>query len=272
MRYVREGQASYEASVPGGGLGRWAFRRMAGYLRRWDTAAGARPHVLIANSSYTRDRILRYYGRPSDVIHPPIETARFEAMAAEADGGGAEAPLLLVSALVPNKRVALAVRALAGRSERLVVVGEGPERAKLARLAGPNVTFKGWVSDRELDQLYAGCRALLHPAVDDFGMVMAEALAAGKPVIACAEGGAPDIVRPGETGILFDAPTVEAVRGALDRLGEMRFDPTRLRAEARKFDRSVFERRFREIVARTRGGSSHLGLAAQPERLAAGAP
>jgi glycosyltransferase involved in cell wall biosynthesis len=227
---------------------------------------------LIANSSYTRDRIARYYGRASEVICPPIDTARFEALAARAPIDDPRAPLLLVSALVPNKRVALAVSALRGRPERLIVVGEGPERARLGQLAGANVTFKGWVSDAELDQLYSRCRALLHPAVDDFGMVMAEALAAGKPVIACAEGGATDIVRPGQTGILIETPTIEGVRVALDRLGQVRFDPARLRNEARKFDRSVFERRFHEILAQTRSGPLHLVPASAPDRLAAGGP
>ena len=250
MRYVREGQAAYEAAVPGGALGKLAFRGAAHYLRAWDAAAGARPDVMIANSSYTAERIRRYYRREAEVIAPPIDTARFErAGGGAAAGDDAEAPLLVVSALVPNKRVDLAVGAVAGRRERLVVVGEGPERARLERLAGPNVTFRGWVSDDELDRLYRQCRALVHPGVDDFGMAMAEALAAGKPVVASREGGAPDIVRPQRDGVLFDAPTVAGVRAALDRLAAgMRFDPAALRARARAFDQAVFERRFREVV------------------------
>jgi glycosyltransferase involved in cell wall biosynthesis len=139
---------------------------------------------------------------------------------------------------------------MSGRTERLLVVGEGADRARLERLAGPNVTFLGWVDEPALERLYAGCRALLHPAVEDFGMAMVEAMAAGKPVIACRDGGAPDIVRDDETGILFDTPTVEGVRGALDRLARSRgrFDPGRLRAHARRFDRAVFARRFLEVV------------------------
>jgi glycosyltransferase involved in cell wall biosynthesis len=250
MRYVREGQAAYEAAVPGGALGKLAFRGAAHYLRAWDAAAGARPDVMIANSSYTAERIRRYYRREAEVIAPPIDTARFERAGGDAAAGDdAEAPLLVVSALVPNKRVDLAVGAVAGRRERLVVVGEGPERARLEALAGPNVTFRGWVSDDELDRLYRQCRALVHPGVDDFGMAMAEALAAGKPVVASREGGAPDIVRPQRDGVLFDSPTVAGVRAALDRLASgMRFDPAALRARARAFDRAVFERRFREVV------------------------
>jgi glycosyltransferase involved in cell wall biosynthesis len=250
MRYVREGQAEYEASVPGGLLGKVAFRGAAHYLRRWDTAAGARPHVLVANSTFTRERIRRYYGRTAEVIAPPIETARFERLAGSA---AEDAPLLLISALVPNKRVDLAVQAVAGRRERLVIVGEGAERERLQRLAGPNVEFQGWVSDRALEELIAGCRALVHPGVDDFGMVMAEALAAGKPVLAVREGGAPDIVRSGETGILVDGATVEALRDGLDRLAGMPFDRARAQADARRFDRQEFERRFLATVERAWG-------------------
>jgi glycosyltransferase involved in cell wall biosynthesis len=242
MRYVREGQAAYEASVPGGKVGRFLFRAVARYLRRWETAAAARPHLMISNSEYTRERIRRYYGRTSEVIAPPVETERFARGAA---GGGPDAPFLVVSALVPNKRVELAVRAFAGRPERLVVVGEGAERQRLERLASSNVTFQGWVDDATLEGLYAGCRALIHPGVEDFGMAMVEALAAGKPVIACREGGAPDIVKPGENGLLIE-PTIEAIGKAIDHLPH--FEPAGLQACARAFDRAVFERRFMHLV------------------------
>ena len=263
MRYAWEARAAYEAEVKGGTLGRLAFRGLTHYLRWWDAAASARPDLLIANSTYTQARIRRYYGRGAEVIEPPIDTKRFEAraIAAAADvahpapaAAAGSRPLLVVSALVPYKRVELAVRAMQGRPERLIVVGEGPERGRLMALAGPNVTFRGWVGDAELDALYAECRAVVHPAVDDFGMVMVEALAAGKPVVVSSEGGAREIVERDETGVFFDAPTVEAVRAALDRL-EARaphFAPERLRAAARRFDTSVFQQRFSDAVARAR--------------------
>jgi lipopolysaccharide/colanic/teichoic acid biosynthesis glycosyltransferase/glycosyltransferase involved in cell wall biosynthesis len=250
LRYVREAQTTYEASVPGGHLGRALFRGTAAYLRRWEAAAAARPHVLIANSTYTRERIRGYYRRDALVIEPPIETDRFERAAADATRCDDDSPFLLVSALVPNKRVDLALRAFQGRRERLVVVGEGPEHARLARLVGPNVTLMPRVDDASLAALYAGCRALLHTGVDDFGMVMVEALAAGKPVLACAEGGALDIVRDGETGLLIEAPTVEAVRAAIDRFAIVshRFEPAALQRFARRFDQASFERRFAAAV------------------------
>jgi lipopolysaccharide/colanic/teichoic acid biosynthesis glycosyltransferase/glycosyltransferase involved in cell wall biosynthesis len=256
LRYAHEAQSSYEASVPGGHVGRALFRGTASYLRRWEAAAAARPHVLIANSTYTRQRILRYYQRDAQVIEPPIETRRFERAAEHVPAAGSQAPYLLVSALVPNKRVDLALRAFQGRAERLVVVGEGPELARLERLAGPNTTLLARVEEGELAALFARCRALLHTGVDDFGMVMVEALAAGKPVLACAEGGALDIVRDGETGLLIREPTVEAVRDAMDRFERRttEFDPTVLRGFAKRFDRANFEHRFARAVDEARNG------------------
>jgi lipopolysaccharide/colanic/teichoic acid biosynthesis glycosyltransferase/glycosyltransferase involved in cell wall biosynthesis len=250
MRYAREGQETYEASVPGGRVGRALFRGTARYLRRWEAEAAHRPHILIANSSYTRDRIRRYYQRDAEVIEPPIETSRFARAASHAPSADPDAPFLVVSALVPNKRVDLALRAFAGRPERLIVVGDGPERARLERLVTPNVTLMPRVPESELASLFGRCRALLHPGVDDFGMVMVEALAAGTPVLACAEGGALDIVQDGVTGLLIDAPTVDAVQRALDRFKTrgVPFDSAVLRASAQRFDRAHFERRFAAAV------------------------
>jgi lipopolysaccharide/colanic/teichoic acid biosynthesis glycosyltransferase/glycosyltransferase involved in cell wall biosynthesis len=256
LRYAREAQATYEASVPGGPLGLALFRGTAQYLRRWESAAAARPDVLIANSTYTRDRIRRYYSRDAVVIAPPIDTDRFAsaAHASRVMQGDAEPPYLLVSALVPNKRVDLALRAFQGRPERLIVVGEGPERARIEPLIGPNVTLLSRVDEAQLTALFAGCRALLHTGVDDFGMVMVEALAAGRPVIACAEGGALDIVRDGETGLLIAQPTVAAVRAALDRFARRTqpFDSASLQTFARSFGHANFERSFAHAVEKAR--------------------
>jgi lipopolysaccharide/colanic/teichoic acid biosynthesis glycosyltransferase len=159
-----------------------------------------------------------------------------------------------VSALVPNKRVDLALRAFQGRPERLIVVGEGPERARIEPLIGPNVTLLSRVDEAQLATLFAGCRALLHTGVDDFGMVMVEALAAGRPVLACAEGGALDIVRDGETGLLIAQPTVAAVRAALDRFARRTqpFDSASLQTFARSFGHANFERSFAHAVEKAR--------------------
>ena len=252
MRYVWEAEGVYSPHVPGGFLGRAAFALLGRALRRWDKAVTGRAVALAANSSYTRARIQRYYGRDSVVIEPPVDTRRFSRIPdppGPRDGGPT---YLCVSALVPYKRVELAVRAMAGRRGRLVVVGDGADRERLMGLAPPNVDLRGRVADDELDRLYAACDAVIHPAIDDFGIVPVEALAAGRPVVAFAEGGAPDSIRDGEGGALFPEPTPESLAAALDRLEQRSFVPAALRALAHRFDREEFERRFAAWVDDTR--------------------
>ena len=253
MRYIWEAAEDYAPAVPGGPLGRLAFAALAHRLRRWDVASTKRVHAMAANSVYTQARIRRVYGRDSQVIEPPVDAARFARVPDPTPAAEGEGLYLCVSALVPYKRVELAVRAFSqpgrtGRRRRLVVVGDGPERARLASLAGPNVALRGRVDDDELLALYAACRAIVHPALDDFGIVPVEALAAGRPVVAFAAGGSLDSVRDGETGVLFAEPTPEALTAALDRLEGLRFEPARLRAAAQRFDRTTFERRFGAFV------------------------
>ena len=252
MRYIWEAGGEYAPSVPGGALGRAAFGALAHYLRLWDTASTARVDALVANSRYTRDRIQRCYGRASEVIEPPVDVARFERIPDPRPAASSSEPpmYLCVSALVPYKRVELAVRAFLGRPERLVVVGEGPEQAHLAGIAAgaPNIELRGRVDDAAVDRLFAECQAVIHPAIDDFGIVPVEALATGRPVVAFAGGGATDSVRDGETGVLFAEATPASLAAALTRLRGLRFDPSHLRAEARRFDRAAFERRFGAFV------------------------
>jgi glycosyltransferase involved in cell wall biosynthesis len=248
MRYIWEAAGDYAPSVPGGVVGRAAFAALSSYLRRWDVASTRRVQVLVANSRYTQERIRDVYGRDAEVIEPPVDTARFAAIP-DPDPNGAPV-YLCVSALVPYKRVDLAVRAFAapGRRGRLVVVGDGPERDRIARLAGANVELVGRVDDDALTRLYAACHAVIHPALDDFGIVPVEALAAGRPVVAFAAGGSLASVKDGETGILFRDPTPEALGAALDRLEALTFAPAALRAAARQFDRGSFEARFGALV------------------------
>jgi len=248
MRYIWEAETEYGSRVPGGPLGRAAFALIAHYMRIWDTASTARIDALVANSRYTAERIRRCYGRDSTVIEPPVDAARFALVPDPPPPDREDAPYLCVSALVPYKRVELAVRAFAGRRSRLVVVGEGADRARLATLCGPNVELRGRVSDAELERLFGAARAIVHPAMDDFGIVSVEALAAGRPVIAFAGGGALDVVRDGETGVLFCEATPASLAEALTRFERSRFEPARLREVARRFDRAQFERRFETFV------------------------
>jgi glycosyltransferase involved in cell wall biosynthesis len=258
MRYVWEAEGDYTTHVPGGTVGRAAFGLVARYLRRWDLAVTQRAVALAANSAYTQARIQRYYGRDAIVIEPPVDTRRFARVPDPAGARDGGPTYLCVSALVPYKRVELAVRAMAGRRGRLIVVGEGPDRDRLARLAPPNVELRGRVDDAEVDRLFARCDGVIHPAIDDFGIVPVEALAAGRPVVAFAEGGTADTIRDGEGGAVFNEATPASLASALDALERRSFAPGALRALARRFDRDEFERRFAAWVedawrARTEG-------------------
>jgi glycosyltransferase involved in cell wall biosynthesis len=201
----------------------------------------------VAISRHVAERIERYYGRPAEVIHPPVDVQRFQLT----EGGEGEF-YLVVSALVPYKRIDLAVQAANRLGRRLLVVGTGPEERRLRALAGPHVEFPGRLSDPEVAELYRRCRGVLFPGREDFGIVPLEAMAAGRPVVAFAGGGVLEtVVPPGgsdpPTGLLFDAQTVDALVDAMRRLetGAIAFDPKTLRARAEEFDRP----RFRDRIA-----------------------
>jgi glycosyltransferase involved in cell wall biosynthesis len=226
---------------------------IAAALRRWDRTTSARVDRFVAISRFVADRIRRVWHRASDVIYPPVDVARF----AIADDGPADYDLV-VSALVPYKRVDLAVAAATRMRRRLLVVGTGPEARRLAAMAGPTVELLGWRSDADVAQLYARCRALLFTAQDEFGIVPLEAMAAGRPVVAYAAGGAVETVVPvhasgdaAPTGVFFHEQTVDALADALARLDRdaHRFEPKALRAHAEAFDRPVFRDRIAAYLA-----------------------
>jgi len=245
MRYVWEMYDEYFGKGRAGLLTRTAMSYFAPRLRNWDVASSGRVHHFVANSKNVAQRIQRHYRRPSDVIHAPVDTQQFRLSTVN------EGYYLIVSALVPYKRVDLAIEVFNRLGERLLIVGKGPELKKLQAMASRSVEFLGWQSDDKLPGLYAGCRALVFPGIEDFGIVPLEAMACGKPVVAYGRGGAVETVvedADNPTGVFFYEHTVEALSEAVKNLSRRRFDPVMIRAHAQRFDRSNFKARIHQYI------------------------
>jgi len=211
-------------------------------LREWDVATASRPTRYLANSSAVAERIARHYGRAAAVCHPPVDVDFFR----PADAPGPRGDFLLaVGALVPYKRFDVAIEAARRLGRRLVLVGRGPEQARLSALAGESAEILGPLGPEELRDLYRACAAYLQPGEEDFGIAAVEALACGAPVVALGRGGARDIVRDGVNGVLSREDGAEAFAGAVDRAIRAGFDYTRLRASALPFRGERFAAEFR---------------------------
>jgi glycosyltransferase involved in cell wall biosynthesis len=211
-------------------------------MRRWDLAASHGVDEYVANSELTRERIKRFYGRDSTIVHPPVETERF------APGQPGDS-LLIVSELVPHKRLRVALEAAQLARAPIDVVGSGPELDSL-RESYPQARFLGRVEDGELAGLYASARAVIVPSMEEFGITAVEAQAAGRPVIAAAAGGALETVLDGETGTLARLDDVGSFRRAIEALDARDFDPARSVANAQRFSVEAFHTRLSEQVER----------------------
>ncbi len=273
MRYVWDQFPLYFGEGSPMAVPRGFARFVSHYLRMWDVAASNRVDVFIAISSFVADRIRSYYRRKAEVIYPPVEWSTYEALSKpERDY------YLVVAANAPYKRLDIVLEAFRHLDRHVKVVGHAPARQMgRFRSAGQrNVEWLGWRSEEELRQLFANCRALLFPGVEDFGLVPVEAQASGRPVIAYGKGGVLESVRgipagevkttggkawkEGFTGIFFEAPTGRSLADAIACFEsvEDRFDPSVIRAWARRFDRSVFEQNWKRLL-----GARHPATAAR---------
>ena len=224
-----------------------ALRPIIALLRRWDYRAAQRVDHFVAISTEIQARIRRYYGRDSVVIHPPVDTARFRPAATHDDY------YLIVSRLIPYKRIDLAVHAFNQLGLPLVIAGDGRDREALEALAGPTVTFLGYVPDKDLPNLYARCRAYILPGMEDFCIAPVQAQAAGRPVIAYGAGGALDTVVEGQTGFFFRQPTSEALAAAVCAFDPEKIDPHTCVENGARFDKSVFERQLTSFIEEQAG-------------------
>jgi len=259
MRYVWDRYDDYFGPGRLSAPARLLVPVIAEALRAWDIATSRNVTCFAANSSYVASRIRRYYGREAEVIPPPVDTDFFTP--------GDEAPGdydLVVSALAPYKRLDLVLDSYRGTGRRLKIVGTGPEEARLRALAPPEASFLGRVEDPELRDLYRGCRAVIMPGVEDFGIVPLEAMACGRPAVVFAEGGGRESVTPGETGLIFEELSAESLRAVIDCLGSMRFNTAALRARAEEYGRKRFEERLRTFVDRASTEAQPLTCAPAP--------
>ncbi len=243
IRYVWDHADTYL----GRGLKRALATPLVEYLRRWDrrTSTPERVTSFVAISNAVADRIRRHYGRDSLVVHPWVDTGRFLP-----SGEKPEDFYLLVGGFVPYKKEELAIEAFRRLGRSLIIAGDGPTRAALEARAPENVRFVGRVSDERLADLYASCRALIHPQEEDFGIVAVEAQAAGRPVIAFGRGGARETVHgietddaSGPTGLFFERPDAECLAAAVVEFESVQgsYDPRAIRRNAERFSLTRFE-------------------------------
>jgi len=218
------------------------LRPLAAFLKKWDYAAAQRVDHFIAISTEIQHRIKTFYDRDSVIIYPPVDTARFQPAPTHDDY------FLVVSRLIPYKRIDLAVEAATRLGLPLKIAGKGRDIDKLRAAAGPTVEFLGYVPDDALPDLMARCQAFLFPGLEDFGITPVQAQAAGRPVIAYGGGGALDTVIPGKTGVLFSDMTVDSLAVAMANFDADSFDSAAIRAHAAQFDASIFNRAITAYV------------------------
>jgi glycosyltransferase involved in cell wall biosynthesis len=256
MRYLWDLYPEYLHDLVRSRWRRMMMAPVANYLRLWDYATAARVDDFVANGENTRKRIWKAYRREAHVIHPPVAVETFFHRPAEDY-------FLMVSELVPYKRLDYAVRFFARTGRRLKIAGDGPEFKRLRKIAGGAVEFCGRVSDTELRDLYARSRALVVPGEEDFGITMVEALASGKPVIALGRGGSVEIVPEGG-GVLYEEAREEGLADAVARFEGLEADARALQTWAVRFSEARFAEEFRRFE---RGGSRESRVGSRPHGL-----
>ena len=247
MRYAWDQFDAYFGEGRVGTLKSRALRPMLNALARWDAATAGRVDRYVAISQHVASRIRRYYNRDAVVIYPPVDTGFFS----PDDTVAPDNFLLIVSALVPYKRIDLAIEASRLSHTPLRIIGDGPERDALAALVsrtGADVQLLGWASDEQVRDSYRRAAAVLLPGEEDFGIVPVEAQACGTPVIALGRGGALETVIHEVTGILVDEPTPQAFAAGIARAKQLTFDRAAIRAHAVTFDRAAFTREIQSTI------------------------
>ena len=249
VRYFWDLYGEYFGPGRSGALARAVAPFLAHRFRIWDRVSADRVDLFVADSNHVRDRIAKHYRRAAPVVYPPVDTAYFTPASDPDRGRGAGSPetaarpFLVVSALVPYKGVERAIRVANRLALPLRVVGTGPERERLARIAGPTVRFDGWLGQDALREAYRGCRALIQAHEEDFGIAPLEAMACGRSVIALGKGGAAEVVVPG-TGVLYLDESDDGLAAAIGDWERRAFDSAALRRHALAFSREDYRGRM----------------------------
>ncbi|HEX8974504.1 MAG TPA: glycosyltransferase [Patescibacteria group bacterium] len=214
------------------------------YVRLWDRVSADRVDLFIANSKFVSQRIRKYYGKESAVIHPPVDTKKFTIQ----KGIPQKNFYLMVGRLIAYKRHDIAIKAFNAIGLKLKIIGRGPELKRLQKIAGPNIEFLGRVEDEYLKKYYAQCKAVIFPQEEDFGIVAIEALSSGKPLIAYRGGDIPEHMEEGKMGVFFDKQTPEAVMEAVRIFNDTKFDPEYISSKVEKFDREIFKEKIKAFI------------------------
>jgi glycosyltransferase involved in cell wall biosynthesis len=246
MRYAWDQFDNYFGRERVGRAANMAAAAVLRRLARWDAATAGRVNRYVANSRYVAGRIRRYYGRNASVVYPPVDTAFYSP-----DGRAPEPYFLIVSALVPYKRIDVAIDAARLAGVPLRIVGDGPDRARLSAAAGRGVEFLGSRTNDEIRELYRGATAVILPGEEDFGIVAVEAQACGRPVVSRAQGGALETVLPRRTGILVEEPGADALAAGLRQAAAGPFDPAAIRHHAERFSRQRFASELAAVIDQT---------------------
>lgn len=237
MRYAWNQYFSYFSTQKLGVFSRYLIPPVLHRLRLWDAVSTDRVDFMVANSRTVSERIYRYYRRAADVIHPPVDTEFFQIGEREEDY------YLIVSALVPYKKIEIAIQAFNHCGRELRIVGQGPDYKKLSKTAGKNVSFLGNLDPNELLQTYQAARALIMPGEEDFGINALESQACGVPVVAYGKGGATETVISSKTGLFFPELKVESLLTALDKFQTIAFNKNSIRENALQYSREKFKAR-----------------------------
>lgn len=246
MRYAWDYTHEYLQEQNAGGLKKFLANRIVHKVREWDQIVSDRPDFYLANSNHVRKRIKKYYRKEADILYPPVDTRRFQAQKEHNNY------FLIVSTLTPYKKIDLAIQLFNKIGKELIIIGSGSHYEYLKSIAASNVHLMGFKDDDTVKKYMEGCRALIFPGEEDFGITPVEAMACGKPVLAYGKGGALETIVPGVTGEFFYEPTLESMEDGLGRLivNEPQYDAEKIHRHSVQFSKQKFVENFKAYVAK----------------------